>query len=68
MATKQQDTLLLTATKGVKSQIIKEGIAATLAMEGKRLKKETQWKGYYFQLRSRDGYKAKPIWPEGKKL
>jgi hypothetical protein len=65
---KQPETLLLVAVKGTRSQIIKEGIASILTTEGKKLKKETAWKGYYFQLRSKDGYKAKPIWPEGKKL
>lgn len=64
----KNETLLLVAVKGTKAQILKEGIASVLTSEGKKLKKETQWKGYYFQLRSRDGFKAKPIWPEGKKL
>ena len=65
---KPQQPFFLVAVKGNKATVIKEGMPAILTKEGRRLKKEPQYRGYYFQLRSAQGFKAKPIWPEGKRI
>lgn len=68
MAKKPQETLLLVAVKGTNARSIKEGIASILTAEAQRMKKESSWKGYYFQLRRKEAFLAKPIYPKGKKL
>lgn len=68
MPKKIQETLLLVAVKGTNARPIKEGIASILTAEAHRMKKESAWKGYYFQLRRKEAFKAKPIYPKGRKL
>jgi len=68
MATKKQETMVLVAVKGTTAKSIKEGLPGVLTMEGKKLKKEPQWRGYYFQLRNKEAFLAQPLYPKGKKL
>lgn len=56
--------LVLVAIKGLHHQPVKEGIRMIVAAEMAKLQKEEAWRGWYFQIRTPDGYKAVPILPK----
>ena len=53
--------MLLIAIKGTRTQIVAEGVAPILQIKKTALKKEIQWKGYTWDIRNPDAYKAMPI-------
>lgn len=68
MKSNTQETLVLVAVKGQRHEPIKEGAAALLNSEASRLKKDSNWKGWDFRIRTKAGYKASPLWKKTKSL
>ncbi len=53
--------LLLIAVKGERTQEVFRGYVGLVQNKKKELKNEPQWRGYKWQIRTPEGYKAVPI-------
>ena len=58
---------LLVAIGFGQNKIVKEGTVQIVQAEKSKLKKEKQWKGYTFQVRTPEGYAAVKVLPEKSK-
>ncbi len=56
-----EQQFILVAVKGTHHEPVKEGVVTIVQSERTRLKKEPAWKGWLFQVRTPEGYKAVPI-------
>ena len=68
MATKDPNKkMYLIAIRGNFTKIAKEGVISYLFMEWGKMKKESAWNGWRFQVRNIDAYKKWPIYYPKKK-
>ncbi len=58
---KQDETFLLVAIKGSSTRVVKEGVIKIIQGEKSKLKKDYNWKGWIFQVRTPEGYKKVKI-------
>lgn len=65
--TNPEEQFVLVAIKGAHHEPVKEGAIGIIQTERTKLKKSGNWRGWVFQVRRPDAYKALPILPPKRK-